>query len=568
MDNVANYIIKIAVQNQQAIKKIAGDTSDLTNRVNKSTAAFNRLARAAVAAFSFSRIANYAKIGAAAYEAEAIAIARLGQVMRNTMGATDAQTQSILDLAAAQQKLGVIGDEIQIAGAQELATYLSLTDSLKTLLPVMNNMLAQQYGLNATQEQAVQIASMLGKVMDGQTGALSRYGYKFSEAQENILKYGTEAQRVAVLANVVNSAVGGVNEALAKTPEGKLKQTANNMGDIQERVGKLWLSIKSALTPAVEMIGKYLDRLIVKFENNRENLIAGVRIIANVIGRVIGTVVNIFNVLNQTIKWLNQNASPVLVFLSSFIAALVAVRVAIVLWSAAQKILNVILTANPIGIVIAIIVALIAAITYVIYKTEGWGKTWGNVLDYMSLSLEHFKGFVSLKWLQIQDFFAKGFAFIQKGWYGLQSLWDKEGANEGLTRLQDERDQRAEAIARSKNMLRQIREQMKSMKVFELSWNSEKGFKDIFNSLKAQLGLSDDGSGNSNNSLINGSLSASTEAIATGGTRSTNVTINVGNMVEQMNFNRPDMTENIENMQDRVLDTLIRVLNLSQSTVR
>ena len=48
-------------------------------------------------------------------------------------------------------------------------------------------------------EQAAQIGSMLGKVMEGQTGALSRYGYKFDEAQEKILKTGTEAERAAVL---------------------------------------------------------------------------------------------------------------------------------------------------------------------------------------------------------------------------------------------------------------------------------------------------------------------------------------------------------------------------------
>ncbi len=61
---------------------------------------------------------------------------------------------------------------------------------------------------------------MLGKVMDGQTGALSRYGYSFDAIQEQILKYGTEAQRAAVLSDVVSSAVGGMNAELAKTDDG------------------------------------------------------------------------------------------------------------------------------------------------------------------------------------------------------------------------------------------------------------------------------------------------------------------------------------------------------------
>jgi len=87
-------------------------------------------------------------------------------------------------IESTQQELGVIGDEVQLSGAQEMATYLQKKESLEKLIPVMNDMLAQQYGLNATQENAVQIATMLGKAMDGQTGALSRYGYSFDSAQE------------------------------------------------------------------------------------------------------------------------------------------------------------------------------------------------------------------------------------------------------------------------------------------------------------------------------------------------------------------------------------------------
>ena len=86
--------------------------------------------------------------------------------MRNTMGAREADIQSIKDLCAAQQELGVIGDEVQLSGVQELATYLGEKQSLEQLIPIMNEMFAQQYGLNATQENAAQIATMLGKVME------------------------------------------------------------------------------------------------------------------------------------------------------------------------------------------------------------------------------------------------------------------------------------------------------------------------------------------------------------------------------------------------------------------
>ena len=41
---------------------------------------------------------------------------QLANNMRNTMSATDAEIKSIKKLCSAQQELGVIGDEVQLAG--------------------------------------------------------------------------------------------------------------------------------------------------------------------------------------------------------------------------------------------------------------------------------------------------------------------------------------------------------------------------------------------------------------------------------------------------------------------
>lgn len=197
-----------------------------------------------------------------AYAAQETAETRLAQAMRNTMGASDEEIRAIKELTAAQQAVGIVGDEVQLAAAQELATYLEFSDSLKTIIPVLNDMIAQQLGLGASAESATQIATMLGKVMNGQTEALSRYGYKFDEAQKHVLQFGTESERAAVLAEVVEQSVAGMNEAMAKTPSGKIQQLANSIGDAKEKIGQAvqfampFISVLSEITIAVSGVLK------------------------------------------------------------------------------------------------------------------------------------------------------------------------------------------------------------------------------------------------------------------------------------------------------------------------
>ena len=198
--------------------------------------------------------ANLARDAREAYAEMAEGQAKLAQVMRNTMGAGSAQVKQINELIEQQERLGVVKGAAQTAGAQELATYLSQTESLKRLIPVMNDMVAQQYGLKASGEQVTGVATMLGKVMEGQLGGLSRYGYYFDEAQAAVLKYGTEAERVAVLADVVEGSVGGMNAALAATPEGRLRQAALALDNIKESFGEAVSVASTAFIPALNGI--------------------------------------------------------------------------------------------------------------------------------------------------------------------------------------------------------------------------------------------------------------------------------------------------------------------------
>lgn len=175
---------------------------------------------------------------------------KLTTVMRQRMSATAEDVASVNAAVAAQSKLGVVGGTVQRSGLQQLATFASHKRTLTALLPAMNNLLTQQKGLNATSEDAVGIANLMGKALQGQTGALRRVGITFSETQEKALKAGNEGERAAMLAEIITQNVGNMNAELAKTDAGKAKQLANSFGGVMVNIGK-------ALMPYQSMIAQF-----------------------------------------------------------------------------------------------------------------------------------------------------------------------------------------------------------------------------------------------------------------------------------------------------------------------
>lgn len=188
-----------------------------------------------------------------AYQVQLVAETQIETIMRQRMAATDEQIQSIKNLCSAQQELGVIGDEVQLSGAQQMATFLQNKRSLDVLIPAMNNLLAQQNGLNATNQDAVSIGNMMGKAMQGQVETLQRVGITFDESQKKVLQYGTESERAAMLAKVITQNVGNMNAELAKTDAGKQKQLENTLGDIKEQMGALVQGIAPYVTMASQV---------------------------------------------------------------------------------------------------------------------------------------------------------------------------------------------------------------------------------------------------------------------------------------------------------------------------
>lgn len=234
---------------------------------SKISNSFGKIAKVVGTAFSVAMITRFSKECVSAANIQTEAETKLTTVMRQRMSASNKAISSVKNYASALQETGVVGDEVQLAGAQQLSTFLKTDDALKKLMPAMNNLAVQQNGVNVTSESMVNIGNLMGKVMQGQTSALTRVGITFSDAQAQVLKYGNEEQRAAMLSQVITDNVGNMNKALANTPAGRIQQLKNSFGDMQETLGRGLNNVFSPMLGFLTKIVTKLSQVASGFEN-------------------------------------------------------------------------------------------------------------------------------------------------------------------------------------------------------------------------------------------------------------------------------------------------------------
>lgn len=260
----------IAIDNSKANKAIDETTGNAQKSTSKMSSSFKKMAAVVVSAFSVQKIKEFGAGCVEAFDVQKEAETKLETVMKQRMKSTDKSIQSVKDYASAQQQLGVVGDEVQLSGAQQLATFLNTDEALKELIPAMNNLAVQQNGTNVTSQNMVSIGNMMGKVMQGQTSALTKLGITFDENQEKMLKNGTEQERAATLAQVITDNVGKMNEEMAKTDAGKIQQVKNAYGDLKEQIG-------AKLEPVIAKLYAWFGKIVQYVSENLDPAIQTVK---------------------------------------------------------------------------------------------------------------------------------------------------------------------------------------------------------------------------------------------------------------------------------------------------
>ena len=269
------FNVTLTVDGKEQLVAATTNVNDLKKAVNGASNSAKKLRTDVInlnqAAEVFSNVANsvnnlrdFMSKLSESYNRVQQANTELTTVMRQRMDATDEDVKKVNEVISAQSKLGVVGGVAQRIGAQQVATFLRHKETLTALIPAMNNLIAQQRGVNATEEDARSVANLMGKAMMGQTSALRKVGITFSDAQEKILRYGDEQQRAAMLAQVITDNVGNMNAELGKTSAGKLRHVEQRFNAIKIKLGEVVTSLLPFVTFGAQavMIAANVGRLV------------------------------------------------------------------------------------------------------------------------------------------------------------------------------------------------------------------------------------------------------------------------------------------------------------------
>jgi len=228
------------------IKSMTGKISDNLQTVSIGAT----VAGGAMTAFLASTVAG----ASGAQEAQA----QLEHAVLQVSKANQEQLESTMALADALEAKGVLdGDNIKV-GLAQLSTFGLSNDAVQGLAGSMADLAVNQFGVNASGDQLSQTANTMAKALQGQFGVLEKSGIRFTEAQQAMIMYGTEAEKVTTLNEGLAQNLKYTNEVALGTFAGQMAHLKVQMENVSEAIGGALIPIiaqfASALLPVVQSI--------------------------------------------------------------------------------------------------------------------------------------------------------------------------------------------------------------------------------------------------------------------------------------------------------------------------
>jgi tape measure domain-containing protein len=247
-------------------------------------------------------------------------------------------------------------------------------------------------------------------------------------------------------------------------------------------------------------------------------------------------------------------------------------------WAGAQAILNAVMSLNPITLIVAAIAVLVGAIVWVCSKITGWASLWQGVVGFMKYTFLAFVDAIKLYFTTYINGFLIGLDKIRLGWYKFKEavgMGDSEENQNAINAINESIEARKKAISDGAQSVQDnLVKAKESLGGIEMGWKKKEDVSEASDKVSSGLGTNEqlqslaevatnkeNGSGNGNSSLAK-----SNEAIATGGTRNTSITINLGEMIGSVTFNG-SLKETREDFERTLAESMFRVLAIAQSSV-
>lgn len=591
MDSVLKFLIKLQADEGNVLS-VARQTSQQLDEISRKARTTGTRLREA---FSFNNFKNsLMSLPGMEFLTNPYTLISAGVGAVTALGAQAEQTSvAFTTLVGSEEKAAGMLKEINEFSAKTPYGNLDLTDNAKTML----NFGVQADKVNGYLRQLGDIASgdknRLGSLSTvfGQVSSAGKMsgqdllqfinagfnplkeletmtGKTYAELQDMMSKGQIGFDAVAAAINHATSAGGafeGMSDKLSQTVSGKFSTL---VGNIQQAAVDMFNEIKPIVNDIMDLFLAIVPPIA-----------SAIRGIFSVIAGVISFIVNWKTELGLlaavvAVGTIAFNAHAIAI--GAMAAVQGVVTVATNAWTAAQWLLNAAMSANPIGIVITVIAALVAAVVYCWNKFAGfrafiltmWGtiKGFGNIIkEYL---IDRFKTFLSGIG-KIGEALAKLFDGDFNGAWNsaVSGVKDITGITSGEKALKATKELAGGfAEEYDRNYRRESQRQTKDTKAnAAIATPGTKGSPAGTVTFNPASGGKGGKGGKSGGHGKTGRRAA--EALATGGTRNTSITIHIGKFFDNINVTMADKTDTAE-LERIVLQCMNRSLAIATSTER
>lgn len=262
---IAKAYVNVQADTSQAPEDIKSGSPPVENAMSDLAGSLNGILATVGVGLGIARIMSEAQeaIGLASRQIDAEA--RVAAVVRTTGEAAGFSADELKEMASAMQNVTRTGDEALLETQAKFLTFKQIQGEVFERGIELTLDMAAVMGTDA-RSAAIQMAMALEDPVRGVT-RLRRAGVTFSDQQREHIKVLVDSNKLfeaqSIVLEVIEGQLGGVAKAMAETDPGKIEQTENAIGDVQEEIGKklmpLMIRFKKMTLETWEMIKVAVD---------------------------------------------------------------------------------------------------------------------------------------------------------------------------------------------------------------------------------------------------------------------------------------------------------------------